>query len=451
MQPMELDDGPQPEGYGAGRAATILVAECVGTGVLALPYVASVLGTGPFLLFVGVQVVLNLYAGELLATAAETAERKTNYEACRSTTSALWDFVDDTDNLDWDTGEPRSPTTRPRDMLELAQGLDAGRPLRALVASAWYGNLVLILAQYLVVMARSLRVAFPMPGCAVVQSLLIAALTAWLIAQLPTLDALGKGAAQLSFAAVVAILAICARHTQNGPPPVVAQDASAAAVAASLTTVTFAMITSKLFLNVRREMRDPREARRTLRYGVAAFTLVYIVVVFMSGPEPPRFLLDSVGRHSTDARVAAALLYCHVAVSYAINQNVLARTLERYLGHTLSRKGWALMTAALTLSSLLIAILVPVFSDLVAVIGALTSGPLGFAMPALLFDLATRDSDVKRRRKGVVALVLFTVVLTISGTTGAIFRTVKDWEAQERSAPGVRGFFCAEQASSSVS
>ena len=114
----------------------------------------------------------------------------------------------------------------------------------------------------------------------------------------------------------------------------------------------------------------------------------------------------------------------------------------------MSRKGWALLTAALTLSSLLIAVLVPVFSDLVAVIGALTSGPLGFAMPALLFDLATRDSDVKRRRKGVVALVLFTVVLTIAGTTGAIVRTVKDWEAQERSAPGVRGFFCAEQASS---
>ena len=148
MQPLELDDGPQPEGYGAGRAATILVAECVGTGVLALPYVASVLGTGPFLLFVAVQVALNLYAGELLATAAETAERKTNYETCHQTTSALWDFVDDTDNLDWDTGEPKSPTTRPRDMLELAQALDAGRPLRALVASAWYGNLVLIPVSY---------------------------------------------------------------------------------------------------------------------------------------------------------------------------------------------------------------------------------------------------------------------------------------------------------------
>ena len=445
--PLELDDGPQPEGYGAGRAATILVAECVGTGVLALPYVASVLGTGPFLLFVAVQVALNLYAGELLATAAEMSERRTNYEACRSTTSALWDFVDDADNIDWDTGEPTSPTTRPRDMLELAQGLDAGRPLRALVACAWYGNLVLILAQYLVVMARSLRVAFPLPGCAVVESLLIAALTAWFIAQLPTLDALGKGAAQLSFASVLAILAICARHTPTGPPPVVAQDASAAAVAASLTMITFAMITSKLFLNVRREMRDPREARKTLRYGIAAFTCVYVVVVFLSGPEPPRFLLDAV-HHGTDGRIAAGLLFAHVAVSYAINQNVLARTLERYLGHTLSRRGWALMTAALTLSSLLIAVLVPVFSDLVAVIGALTSGPLGFAVPALLFDLATRESDVKRRRKGVISLVLFTVVLTIAGTTGAIVRTVKDWEAQERSAPGVRGFFCAEQASS---
>jgi hypothetical protein len=65
-----------------------------------------------------------------------------------------------------------------------------------------------------------------------------------------------------------------------------------------------------------------------------------------------------------------------------------------------------------------------------------------------LFDLATRDSDVKRRRKGVVGLVVFTVVLTLVGTTGAIIRTVGDWEAQEKNAPGVRGFFCAEQASS---
>lgn len=446
---MELEDGPQPEGYSAGRAAIILVAECVGTGVLALPYVASVLGTGPFLLFVAVQVALNLYAGELLATAAETAERKTNYEACQSTTSALWDFVDDTDMFPNEAPKsPKSPTKRPRDMLELAQGLDAGRPLRALIASAWYGNLVLILASYLVVMARSLRVAFPMPGCAVLQSLLIAALTAYAIAQLQTLDAIGKGAAQLSFAAVIAILAICAKHTENGPPPVIVKDESAAAVAAALTIITFSMITSKLFLNVRREMKDPREARKTLQYGVAAFTLVYVVVVFMSGSGPPRFLLDSVGHHSADARVAAALLYCHVAVSYAINQNVLARTLERYLGYTLSRKGWALLTAVLTLSSLLIAVLIPVFSDLVAVIGALTSGPLGFALPALLFDLATRDSDVKRRRNGVVGLVVFTVVLTLVGTTGAIIRTVRDWEAQEKSAPGVRGFFCAEQASS---
>ena len=112
---MELEDGPQPEGYGAGRAATILVAECVGTGVLALPYVASVLGTGPFLLFVAVQVALNLYAGELLATAAEMSERRTNYEACRSTTSALWDFVDDADNIDWDTGCLLYTSPSPRD------------------------------------------------------------------------------------------------------------------------------------------------------------------------------------------------------------------------------------------------------------------------------------------------------------------------------------------------
>ena len=224
MQPMELDDGPQPEGYGAGRAATILVAG--GAWVReSSPCRTSHRCWAPVR-----SCSSSPCKWRSICTPAncsrqrqKSAERRTNYEACRSTTSALWDFVDDTDNIDWDTGSPNLRTTRPRDMLELAQGLDAGRPLRALVASAWYGNLVLILAQYLVVMARSLRVAFPLPGCAVVESLLIAALTAWLIAQLPTLDALSARARRSSASRpVLAILAICARHTRcdRRPPPV---------------------------------------------------------------------------------------------------------------------------------------------------------------------------------------------------------------------------------------
>ena len=153
---------------------------------------------------------------------------------------------------------------------------------------------------------------------------------------------------------------------------------------------------------VRREMDDKRESRKMLRLGVGAFTVVYLLTVFGAGRTPPRFLLDAVPANAPAGRVAAALLFIHVAVSYAINQQVLARSIEYALGRgELSRAKWTALSALLTLSSLIIAVLLPVFSDLVSLIGALTSAPLGFALPALCYAAATREDETKRHRVGV--------------------------------------------------
>ena len=82
-------------------------------------------------------------------------------------------------------------------------------------------------------MARSLRAAgaTPIHGCAVLSSLVISCLVVLLLAQLPTLAHLGMGAAQLSFAAVVAILSICAWYAPAGPPPFAPSDDASATIA----------------------------------------------------------------------------------------------------------------------------------------------------------------------------------------------------------------------------
>ena len=299
MTPFELEEPAkkkQQRGYGAYRAATIFVAEAVGTGVLALPGAAVTLGTGAFVAIVAAEVVLNLYAGHLLAAAAEAAERRTSYAACRSTTSAMWDFVGDDDDALWNDEETEEDAEPARDFVELAAVLGAGRATRVAIAMAWFANLVLILGNYLVVMARSLRTATALSGCPVLTSLAISCFVVLCLAQLPTLAQLGQGAAQLSFAAVAAILGICAwylslrgyfvetsrgdaaaatwifrgplaatprprpeysveiharlRYTPPGPPPVGPSESSPFAAAAAITTITFAMISAKLFLNV---------------------------------------------------------------------------------------------------------------------------------------------------------------------------------------------------------
>ena len=440
MLPFQLEQPRVPKafvGYGTGRATVLLVAECVGTGVLALPGAAAVVGALLFVLLVAGNAVLQIYAGSLLSWAAEAAERRACYAACNETTSAL--HLDDRPNspTSEDDVEP-SETKRPRDLVELAGVVGAGRGARAAIAACWYGNLVLVLAQYLVVMARSLRLAVDLGSCDVVASLGLSCLVLLALAQLPTLAAIGKGAAQASLAAVVAILALAVAATPARPPRALpADDATPLSVFAAASALTFAMSTTKLFLNVRLEMSQPEHSRVALVRGVAAFTALYVAVALGTGRDSPPFLLDALPPRPR--RLAAALLFCHVAVSFAMNQQVLAKTVERALGRgDLDGARWTALTAALTALSLIIALALPVFSDLVSLIGALTSGPLTFAIPAICYRLATRDGS---HAAGVAFLVAATAALVCLGTAGALGE-IADHGEKRAARGGARGFFC---------
>lgn len=462
MVPLEYEGAPRrgerdEGGYSVARASMILTAECVGTGVLALPGCAHTLGLIPFFALLGFQVGLNGYAGMLLAQAAQICERRASYNLCAETTTPLHDDVDEAsawggadeaeaalDAVVFGAEAAPVAVERPRDFLDLAHKLDAGPRTTRIVGFCWYGNLFLIAAQYLVVMARALRAAVPIEGCAVLASLLASCAAVLVLSRLPTLDAIGRGAAQISFLAVVLILGACVRETANTLPnawPAVALDGGGlAALAAAAGSVTFSMTSTKLLLNVRLEMAQPEEARSALGGGLAAYTTLYALVALLAGRDPPRFLLDALPRGSSRARAAAVLLFAHVAVSYSINQQVLARTLERRFG---GGRRFAL-SVALTAASLLLALALPIFADLVSLIGSLTTGPLTFAIPALCYAAATRDAP--RRRVGVAFLVALTIVLTASGTAGAGAEIVGHWRTQTRAAPGVRGFLCDAQA-----
>ena len=88
--------------------------------------------------------------------------------------------------------------------------------------------------------------------------------------------------------------------------------------------------------------------------------------------------------------------------------------------------------------SLIIALALPVFSDLVSLIGALTSGPLTFAIPAICYRLATRDGS---HAAGVAFLVAATAALVCLGTAGALGE-IADHGEKRAARGGARGFFC---------
>ena len=171
--------------------------------------------------------------------------------------------------------------------------------------------------------------------------------------------------------------------------------------------------------------------------GLFVLSPLYVAVALGTGRDPPPFLLDALPPRPR--RLAAALLFCHVAVSFAMNQQVLAKTVERALGRgDLDGARWTALTAALTALSLVIALALPVFSDLVSLIGALTSGPLTFAIPAICYRLATRDGS---HAAGVAFLVAATAALVCLGTAGALGE-IADHGEKRAARGGARGFFC---------
>jgi len=434
--------GPNPERYGTMGAATLLVADCVGTGVLALPNDAKVMGLGLFAGFMALNLFLNIYAGSLVNKAA-------------------------------------SREGRPRDLLELATRLGGSDRFQGAIRLAWYANLLLVLGNYVLVMAQGIDLLVggagsettttrqqKIIGCAPVSSLLAAGFCLLLVQGNRTMHALDKGPSQVSLVSVAVIVVLCLSRVSNEGKkrsdnamssssflngggtlrwlrP--GAGASARALGASFGSVVFAVNSQKLLLNVRAEMIDVTRSDAALTLALCSYVFIYVVVVLAAGPDPPEFLLDVFQRQkdsssSVAARFAGLFLFGHVAVSYAINQQAFAATvLARIYGPTkTTRTRWLAATATLTAISWAIANAVPFFDDLVSLIGALTSTPLSFAIPAALYQLAvrrhrhTKATGLVSRHHSYRLLLLFSIAVLVVGTAGAIASIVNHWKHVKR-------------------
>ncbi|KAJ8607028.1 hypothetical protein CTAYLR_006254 [Chrysophaeum taylorii] len=336
-------------GYGVLGGAVLLVADCVGTGVLALPGDAWTLGIGS--------------AGTLVIEAARGG--------------------------------------RARDFCELGAG--CGATTKAIILAAWYSNLFLVLGQYALVMSNGLELAVG-ASCTALSSFAAAASVLALAQATRTMTKL-RWPSLASISSVFVVLGSClaARHWPYDPawlPPHLGAPRWRAALRASAAvgSCVFAMGNAKkLLLNVRREQRDP-DAQSPAHQPFSS-----TLFPATSGYGDPR---------------AGACLFAHVSVSYAINLQPLAKTLQSHLDLEDSNRCWLALTSAITASAWFVANAVPFFPDLVSLIGAFASAPPNFAIPALLYKHA-RPKEEHRRREANFHIAL-TILIVLAGTAGAI-------------------------------
>mmetsp|Transcript_8903 Transcript_8903/g.20126 ORF Transcript_8903/g.20126 Transcript_8903/m.20126 type:complete len:468 (-) Transcript_8903:87-1490(-) len=372
------------------------------------------------------------------------------------------------------------------DFIGMTQALFQQPAITRVVMALYYTNIFLVLGNYILVMSHAVVAAMgDQAHLCIPQAGLIASVGMFLVSQSRTMARLGRTASIASLMALLVVVIQCIysvrveipeddgkderrRHLQDNEIGQLHHQNHHRTLSetseefglgtathdllrqlAALGSIGFAMGSQKLFLNIRHELKDRRQAPLTLAMSLALYTSVYVLIVFLAGDNPPDFLFDAIQGY-WNRRVAGFLLWAHVIVSYAINSQAICSSMDRLFWHRLLRGWstwtnapafrWMLLTLCMAATAYTVANAIPFFQDLVALIGAVTSVPLTLLMPAIFWRKQLQLPIWWPSKKwcfGIVedwpsfGLLAFSFVFMVVATTGVLDSIVQDWATQK--------------------
>ena len=226
----DYHDG-SPNDLTVWQGATLLTAECLGTGLLALPGDIQVLGFWPGILFLQINIPINLVAGTLLSASASFVEDRQKMED-RLFQAALnadtWDptiaqqdyralnemtaesaFTVDTAEGDTAHHTHLHHDTATYDFIGMTTALfrNNKRVVRR-VQGMYYANLFLVLGNYVLVMSHAVVAASGETLCLPTAGLL-AGIGMLVVAQSRTMARLGRTASVVSLLALLVVVIQC--------------------------------------------------------------------------------------------------------------------------------------------------------------------------------------------------------------------------------------------------
>mmetsp|Transcript_12749 Transcript_12749/g.25967 ORF Transcript_12749/g.25967 Transcript_12749/m.25967 type:complete len:408 (-) Transcript_12749:6-1229(-) len=377
---------------GPTSGALLLVAECVGTGILAMSYFTSILGGRlPTLVFLAANMGVNLYAGERLINAVEIVEDR--------------------------------PTATSMAPIQDLPSLSILVPTHTNITLVSFNtNLFLVLGAYLLTMEECLlAMLYPaQPSKLLLGSINVIVLISFNSTVGTAMSKLGRGPAAISIITMLSTLLLCLCSSRQGdedtPTPTYGYS-----IPAAISGIAFAVGSQKLLLNVRAELDNLQKSRTVLRRGLFIMFMLYVCIIILSPHNAPGFLLDILKPGSVESRLASTFLFIHVAISFSINSQALVRRLAERFEHI----SWYLLTAAVATTILTITLLIPNFDSLTSLIGALTSIPLTLTLP-LIFGVAAEKLSGTRLQFNIF-LIVVCVLLTMVTTVASGWKIVDEW------------------------
>lgn len=173
-------------------------------------------------------------------------------------------------------------------------------------------------------------------------------------------------------------------------------DMTASGVLLGLNTMTFAMTSQFMLVEIIDEMKDPQEFPKAYSYFSAPFQLIAFMIVglggyYFTGDAVTGMIGDNIA-FGVGFQLAAICLVVHMLVTFMIKAIVLARAVHGYVSPTgvddntwEAWQTWTTIACGVSFLSWLVANVVPFFSDLVDLLGA-TMAPIGcYVIPIVLY------------------------------------------------------------------
>jgi hypothetical protein len=434
------------------NGSALLVADCMGTGLLALPNDVKVLGPTFGMLFLIANLPINWFAGNMLSLAADRVEQRGGGQQQQMTTTTSTVAI--TNGLLQEANSTSIKTNRIENKNYLAirntgdddEGVDSATfdfvgmtsaifdnpQTTKLVMILYYVNIFLVLGNYIVVMSHAVVALLAdekenegIFSCMPIAGLLASTLM-FAVSQLRTMAKLGRRASTLSVLALAIVVAQCLYFSSGATTTTTPSDDITTKNVddggdddgddeentvvgfrlvlrqlSAMGSIGFATGSQKLFLNIRHEFADRKAAPKSLAVSLTTFGSVYVFIILMAGDNPPSFLFDAIPIGTIHRRIAGFFLWAHVVVSYAINSQAICSSCDRVFFSQWEpvrlwsdERRWMTLTAIMALTAFFIANAVPFFKDLVGFIGALTAVPLTLLMPAIFYRRACEKVPV---------------------------------------------------------
>ena len=317
------------------QGVALLTADCLGTGILALPAVVVVLGRSFGLAFLILQLPINLYAGTILCHSADVVEQRQHQViSCQSgkivhelesadevqveivdqAIQALPESPPDTEKIttiktsiyesiadidfeeEFEEDYMESCHTRQQDysttdLIGITRSLfPQSTTATRVVMAFYYCNIFLLLGDYILVMSHAVVAlvggAMCLPTAGLVASTLMFA-----VSQLRTMAKLGRSASIISLTALFLVVTQCLISSAqlqdqiqilHSPSPITA--GLVLSKFSALASIGFAVGSQKLLLNIRSEMKTKEEAPQVLAISLTAYIALYVLICVLAGP-----------------------------------------------------------------------------------------------------------------------------------------------------------------------